>query len=119
MDEDALLCDFAEVYHLFNYRALPPKYAAALFVGLDEESRIKRKLSGCPVSTQTALLAIIADRLGLLVWQSTEDGHRGTNKPNSIFDAIMRGNEESELCGYETGTDFDAAREKVLNGEEG
>lgn len=119
MDEDALLCDFAEVYHLFNYRALPPKYAAALFVGLGEESRIKRKLSGCPVDTKTALLAIIADRLGLLVWQNSEDGHRGANKPSSIFDAIMRGSEEPELYGFETGDEFDAAREKILNGEEG
>lgn len=69
--------------------------------------------------TQTALLAIIADRLGLLVWQNTADGSKGINKPKSIFDALVGKQEESSLRKYETGNDFLAAWKDILNGKEG
>jgi hypothetical protein len=114
MDEDLLVCDFAEFYHLFNYRELPLKYAAALYVGLPEKARIKMKLSGAKIDTQTALLAIIADRLGLLVWQNSTDGRKGTNKPKSIFEA-MTTEETTTLRRYENGEEFRKAWENALS----
>lgn len=104
---------------MFNYRALPPKTTAALCVGLGDNSRIKKKFAGVQTDTQTALLAIIADRLGLLVWQNTADGSKGINKPKSIFEAIIGKQEESSLRKYETGEDFLAAWEDILNRKEG
>jgi hypothetical protein len=104
---------------VFNYRALPPKVTAALCVGLGDNSRIKKKFAGVQTDTQTALLAIIADRLGVLVWQNTADGSKGINKPKSIFDALVGKQEESSLRKYETGSDFSAAWEDILNGKEG
>lgn len=104
---------------MFNYRALPPKVTAALCVGLGDNSRIKKKFAGVQTDTQTALLAIIADRLGVLVWQNTADGSKGINKPKSIFDALVGKQEESSLRKYETGSDFSAAWEDILNRKEG
>lgn len=113
------MCDFAETYHLYDYRALPLRTAAALFVGLGPNSRIKRKLSGQTVDANTALLAIIADRLGLLVWGQTKDGQRGRNRPKSIFDTIVSGEKEnSTVRGYSSVEEFEAARQKII-GKEG
>lgn len=39
-DEDALICDLAETYHVLDYRALPLKTAAALASGLRADARI-------------------------------------------------------------------------------
>lgn len=113
------MCDFAEVYHIFDYKALPLRTAAALFVGLGPNSRIKRKISGQTVDDTTALLAIIADRLGLLVWGQTKDGQCGRNRPKSIFDAIMGGETiNPQVRGYSSAEDFEAARKKII-GKEG
>lgn len=118
MDEDALVCDFAEVYHLFDYKALPPKRVAALFVGLGDDSRIKRKLSGAKIETTTALLAIIADRLGLLIWQNSKDGQKGRNKPASIYEAIMSGGETREnVRGFSSVEEFEAALNQLRKEE--
>lgn len=48
-DEDALICDFAETYHIYDYRQLKPSYAATLAAGLREDSRIRTILGGLPV----------------------------------------------------------------------
>lgn len=39
IDEDALICDFAEIYHV-KYDELPKSYAAVLAAGLPYTSRI-------------------------------------------------------------------------------
>ena len=38
-DEDAVICDFAEVYHVLDLRALAPPLAATLAAGLPPDSR--------------------------------------------------------------------------------
>lgn len=45
-DEDALICDLAETYRIFDYRSLPLKTVATFSVGLRENSRIKMSLGG-------------------------------------------------------------------------
>lgn len=64
-DEEALICDFAQVYHIYDYQSLPADYVGTLAVGLPDNSRIKRKLAGLQVSLETLLLSIIADKLSL------------------------------------------------------
>lgn len=113
------MCDFAETYHLFDYRALPLRTAAALFVGLGPNSRIKREMSGQKVDDTTALLAIMADRLGWLTWAQSKDGQRGRNRPKSILEIIVGGEKNhSEVRGYASAEEFEAARKKII-GKEG
>jgi len=40
------------------------------------------------------LLAIIADRLGWLIWAKTKDGQRGRNKPKSIYEEMTKKKEK-------------------------
>lgn len=107
-DEDALICDLAETYQIFEYRALPVKLLATLAVGLRPNSRIKQSLSGVGVSAEEMLLAGIADRIGHLNWMMSEDGQKGTNKPQSILDILM-GKQPSE--GNKTVMTFSTAEE--------
>ena len=101
---------------MIDYKALPPRIAAALFVGLPPDSRIMRKLSGRAVDNHTALLAIIADRLGLLLWAQTKDGQKGRNRPKSIFEAITNGGgSTARTRGYTSVAEFEAARAKILS----
>ncbi len=44
-DEDALICDLAETYGIYNYEELPPIRAAVLACGLRANARIMAALS--------------------------------------------------------------------------
>lgn len=113
-NEDALICDLAEVYGIFEYRALPVPLLATLSVGLGEKSRIKKYMSEEKTDKKTMLLAAIVDRLSLLVWLQTEDGKNGTNRPESVLNAILGiVPEESQVEGYETGEEFEQAWERT------
>ena len=67
LDEGALICDFAETYHVFDYRSLSATLAATLAAGLRDDSRIKMKLSSRKASVDTILLAGIMDRISILL----------------------------------------------------
>lgn len=114
LDEDALICDLAETYGIFDYRALPVTLVATLSVGLRENSRIKMKLNETRVSTDTMLLASAVDRLSLLVWAKTEDGQNNVNRPKSILGILTGNEEETEIISFNTPEEFEAERERVL-----
>lgn len=115
-DEDALICDFAETYHILEWRELKPSKAAILAVGLDGNSRIKRKLSNSQASIETLLLAAITDRLSFLVWAKTKDGEKGKNKPESLVDLIT-GKKKNETTGFATSYDYEKARQEILRSQ--
>lgn len=87
--EDELICDFAETYHVLNWRALRPILAATLACGLDEGSRVLRKLRGDGVSLEPMLLAAILDQLRIANWYQTKDGVAGRNAPKSVLSALQ------------------------------
>ena len=116
LDERALICDFAETYHVFDWRTLPPSTAATLAMGLRPDSRIMQKLSGAPAAADTMLLAMIADSLRILVWQKTKDGRRGKNPPESILEK-MQGKKSAETgAGFESPDDFRMWRNSMMEG---
>lgn len=114
-DEDALICDLAETYHIYNYRSLPIKTVATLSVGLRANSRIKMKMSDMDLDPEIYLLSAIVDRLSILVWRQTKDGMEGINPPKLIINSIADNNEHD--FGFNTGTEFEIFREKILKGE--
>lgn len=65
-DRDALLCDIAETYHVYDLKALPVQTLAALSFGLRDDSRIKMKLSGLVYVSPIILQAEIVDNLALI-----------------------------------------------------
>lgn len=116
VDEDALVCDFAETYHILDFRSLPARQAARLACGLRQSSRILQVLSGAPAGLDTVLLALISDAVRALVWQNTEDGHKGRNPPKSIL-TILRGNSQANSEGFDSPEDFEAWRASMIGGD--
>ena len=114
-DEGALICDFAETYHIYNYREFEPFYVATLANGLRENSRIKMALADTKVDLYSTLLAAIADRVSVLIWQNTKDGQSGTNMPVSILECFNN-KPKHENHGFESGDDFMSAWKAAMNG---
>ena len=117
VDGDALACDFAEVYHLFDYRRLPLRTAAVFAQGLPEDARIMRRLTGAKTGRDTLLLAAIADRLALIAWMLSEDGKKNRNRPRPILDAILGGDQDKTPRGFGSSAEFDAAWKNLTGGE--
>lgn len=115
-DEDALTCDFAETYHIFDMRGLPVKLAASLAVGLRADSRIKMKLTSMKVPLDTILLAGAVDRLSLLVWAQTKDAKKGHNKPKSLLEDLVSAapKKHTENVSFASGEDYEKARAEML-----
>ncbi len=114
-DEDALICDFAETYHIYDYRSLPLGYAATLAIGLRENSRIKIKMTGQRVSTETILQAASVDALNLLVWFKTKEAQKGRNRPKSLVQKLMQ-DPTTEVVAFDTVTEFEETRKRLING---
>lgn len=120
LNEDALICDFAETYHIYDWRSLPATYAATLAAGLRPNSRCMMLLSDLDISMEQLLLASIADHCRLLVWQNTKDGHEGRYQPESILLQLMTQKEKvSSLdTGFSSVEDFNAWRDSMIGGGE-
>ena len=115
LDEDALICDLAETYKIFDYESLPVQTVATLSIGLRGDSRIKMKAAGRKLDLSESLLATIADYLALIFWTRTKDGQKGRNRPKSIREAIENGNKkDNEIVGFESIEEFEQAREALL-----
>lgn len=106
LDEDALICDFAETYHIFDLYALDVNLAAILAVGLRDNSRIKMKATGLKVETNTLLLARIADAAAMNVYAKTKDAQHNKNRPKSILESLLK-DEKDELRKFSTGAEFE------------
>ena len=113
-DEGALICDFAETYHILDFRELPARRAALLACGLGKDSRIRRALSGQRVSDQELLLATIADALHVISWQIGNGKKR--DLPVSIVDRLRDKPSGSPLVGFETPEDFREWHRKFMEG---
>lgn len=121
VDEDALICDLAETYRIYDYRQLPTTRVAVFACGLRDDSRIKMKLSGRLVPLDTLLLAGISDRLSTLVWFKTKDGQKGKNRPTSLTELLTNSNKPSkkeDVITFNSGEDFTKVRERLIKGGE-
>ena len=119
LDEAALICDFAEAYHIYDWRSLPARYAAILATGLRPDSRIMLKISGTAAPVETVLLATIADATRILAWKKTKDGQRGRNAPKPLLELINKkiGDRVEPGHGFDSAADFVKWRENMLGGE--
>lgn len=118
-DEDALVCDLAETYRVYDHRALPPHRAAALACGLREDSRIKQQLTGRYYPPASELLLLLYDRVNWLRWARTRDGAKGENCPESLYAKCMNLKDEPEsfVESFDSGDAFEAAKQRIKRGE--
>jgi len=115
-DEDAVICDFAETYHVLDIEALDLKLAATLAAGLAPDSRIMRKMSGAPLPVSVMLQASCADSLAFLAWANSQNGVEGVNRPQSLLAALTGNNtaSTSDIMTFASGADFEAYRAQLL-----
>lgn len=118
LDEDALICDLAETYQIYDYKQLPLNQVAVFAYGLPDNSRIKQIMSDQIVPLETTLLASIVDRLSLSLWLQTKDGQKGVNRPASIAEMLTKNNKEKsderDYLVFESGEDFENYRKALL-----
>ena len=89
IDQDALICDLAETYGVYDYKALPVPLLATLAAGLRDNSRSKMKLSERKATRMETLLAAAVDRLSNIAWLlSFVCPHEG-EPPKSVLRAIL------------------------------
>lgn len=115
LDEDALICDFAETYQIYNYRSLPVGLAATLAAGLRDNSRIKLIASRAPVAQDIILLAAIADRIEAFRYGFTEDASSGKNKPKSLV-SVLYGeddNQHTNTASFDNAEAFEEALARI------
>lgn len=116
LDEDALICDLAETYHIYDMRSFPCEYVATLAKGLRDNSRIKMKAVGLEVDINRLLLAHIADNTAINWYLKTKDAEKGENQPKSFVRILTDKIDESKKPKpFRTSADFDAEWRR-LNG---
>lgn len=111
LDKEALECDMAETYGIFDLKSLPISKIAVLAKGLNNNSRIKKILTKTPCDLNTILLMSIADSLNWLVWSKTKDASKNKNKPVSLLRDLYK---EKETLSLKSGKDFEIEREKII-----
>lgn len=114
VDLDALECDLAEYYHIYEMRELPVYKVALFSCGLGEDSRIMRKMNNIECTLEQILLASAVDRLSYLVWSKTKDAERNRNRPKSILETLLNNNKEDEIMSFKDGQAFDEMRKRIL-----
>lgn len=116
INEDELICDMAETYHVLDYKSLPISLLATLANGLRDDSRSKMLLTESKITIETTLLAGIFDRLSLLLWSKTKDGQKNINRPEMILQKLMPVKKDDELSSFASGEEFEKARQEILKG---
>ena len=110
LNEDALICDLAETYQIYDYRSLPVKLVATLSAGLRDNSRIKLEAADTPVGLDTVILAAIADNLSALL-ASMDSKNR--DKPFLFSEALQGERKSKKIKGFNTSAEFEAALKRI------
>ncbi len=110
--EEELISDLAEYYNITNMYAYDVGLIATLAVKLREDSRVKTSMSGLKVPLNTILIAAVVDRLSLLIWQRTKDGHENRNRPAMIVESMLT-KEQSD--GFDSIEEFKAYRASIMH----
>lgn len=115
---DALICDFAQFYHVYDINSLDVRTAAILMSGLPKESRLVRELTGNKPDQETLLMASILDtarNIEYAVFQS--HSKKKLKRPQSVVKKLL-GIEDGEkrqndVQGFGTAEEFNAVWNRI------
>ncbi len=116
-DRDALMCDMAETYGIYDIKAFRPKQVAMYACGLSPDSRIYTKMSGIHPRHIMEILAHIVDELQIMRYSLT--AQKGDSLPTLFTDLIMdgEGHKSKEATqGFRSGEEFDEAWKNLAKG---
>lgn len=112
---DEMICDFAEVYHIYDFRVVPVRLWATLLFGLGENSRVMKAYNKQQLPLNTMLLASMIDSLNKLVWLQTRDSQKGRNRPKSVLEMLMdKGKKDNNIQGFTSAEEFEKEKERLL-----
>lgn len=115
-DEDALICDLAEYYHIIDYQSISLNLLATLAYGLREHSRSRMLLSGMHDLPENLLLTKISDELTAIRYGLT--AKRDDERPTMMSSLIFEKREpKKETKSYESGDDFRAEWQRRIRGK--
>ena len=106
-DREALLCDLAETYHIYDFYSVPVTTLAILAAGLKGDSRIRLKLKGYHDIPDKYLMIRIADALTAIVNSCAEKGKQ-TGYYADEFTGVKAPSDN--LASFETPDAYQAAR---------
>jgi hypothetical protein len=117
-DEDALICDLAETYRIYDYRSLPARTVATFAVGLRNDSRIKMRLSGEPLTFEQMMMVKIYDLLNWLDWVKIRENSKSKSKPPERLEDKIRKKaaKKSDTVVFNSVKDFETARHRMIEG---
>lgn len=115
-DRDALLCDMAETYGIYDIKAFKPKQIAMYACGLHPDSRIRSKLDGIYPMNTMEVLAHIADELKIIRHYFTAE--KSDPMPTFFTELIHEDEKRSKknAQGFQSGEAFDEAWKQLAEG---
>lgn len=113
IDKDALMCDLAETYQIYDLKQLPLTKVAVFSLGLKDDSRIKMKMRNQKFDLNQILLMSVADNLKLLLWSKTKDAQKGRNRP-VLWSSLFEEPKEKKEIVFNSGEDFEKERNRLL-----
>jgi len=113
IDKDALMCDLAETYKIYDLKQLPLTKVAVFSLGLKDDSRIKMKMRNQKFDLNQILLMSVADNLKLLLWSKTKDAQKGRNRP-VLWSSLFEEPKEKKEIVFNSGEDFEKERNRLL-----
>ena len=113
IDKNALICDLAETYNIYDYKRVPGRLLGILAAGLGDNSRIGKKINGVRGTISEVLLAQILDAVRFLCWAQTEDGRKGKHRPNSVASDFFVSEDKNKAKSMSI-EDFEKIRKKII-----
>lgn len=112
-DRDALICDMAEVYGVFDLYALPVRLLATLAAGLREDSRIMLAMAGMKAIPPMFTLVRVADAFTVLLQGMA--GKKAGSMPE-LYGDIMAGKQQKtkDTAAFDSIEEFEEARRRIL-----
>lgn len=115
MDKNAVICDLAETYNIYDYKRVPGRLLGILVAGLGENTRIGKKINGVKGTVTEVLLAQILDGVRFLCWAQTEDGRKGKHRPKSVASEFFVSEDKNKPISVPI-DEIDRIRNKILGG---
>ena len=118
LDRDALICDLAETYKIYDMRQVSVRTLAVLANGLQPDARIKTRLAGLKVPLSLYVLYEISDKLSVITWMISDDGRTGKNRPEMASDRLRldyTADRPKAIKGFVSGADFEKEKKKIVN----
>ena len=115
LDENALICDLAEFYSIYDWTGVPVRTLGILCSGLRHESRIYQKMHGIKADMDTIMLARILDDVNDIIWSRSKHP-TSSNRPPRIAETLFESKDENNqsVCAYDTPYEYEQARQRIM-----